>query len=833
MRGGKTFGFALLLMLGWAMGLLTRFRDQLVFRVDGLIHKQGHVLDKGTGEPQDGHHYDQESKGHVTTNQSVSSPHIPVFPTLWFPRASASMRRRKRDWVIPPINFPENDRGPFPKTIVQIRSSNAKKMEITYSITGPGADQPPEGIFTIDKRSGMLFVTMPMDRERKSSYMLLAHATAVGIGRIEEPMELVIHVTDQNDNKPEFTQNPFLGHVTEGALPDTTFMRVTAEDKDDPSTDNGIIRYKIVSQEPKLPGPSMFTINAVSGLVSVAAAGLDREIYPEYKLIIQAADMEGNGLSTTCTAVIAVTDRNDNAPQFVNSTYSGSVNENVNGELVLKMAATDKDEPHTTAWSTKYSIIRGNERKLFSVRADPVTMEGLITTAKGLDFENKNRHTLLVTVENTAPFVISLPTSTATVIVSVEDVNEAPVFMPAVHIIKVSEGLAVGSDMTECLAKDPDSAMKQTVRFQIADDPAKWLKINKETGHIKVKHPMDRESSFVKDGKYKATIIAYDDDVAPATGTGTLIIELDDVNDNPPLVEQRAVSVCNQRPDPIHLTVIDADGPGNTGPFDLELLGETRNNWTAKVNSTSGSVIDLTLKRRLEPGNYNVVLRIYDAGMHFQESTILAEVCECKGRVATCVRHPPSPYTGGPVSIGVLGAIFVILLLALLLLMFLRRRNKPMKEEPLLHDDVRDNLYYYDEEGGGEEDQEYDLSQLHRGLDNRPSVFRNDVVPTLVPEVLYCPRPEEAEEIGNFIEENLKVADSDPKAPPYDSLLVFDYEGGGSEAGSLSSLNSSSSGDQDYDCLADWGPRFRKLADMYCSGEYCDSDKLPSKVVWV
>lgn len=48
--------------------------------------------------------------------------------------------------------------------------------------------------------------------------------------------------------------------------------------------------------------------------------------------------------------------------------------------------------------------------------------------------------------------------------------------------------------------------------------------------------------------------------------------------------------------------------------------------------------------------------------------------------------------------------------------------------------------------------QDYDLSVLHRGLDNRPEVFRNDVVPVLMPAPQYRPRPANPEEIGNFID---------------------------------------------------------------------------------
>lgn len=80
-------------------------------------------------------------------------------------------------------------------------------------------------------------------------------------------------------------------------------------------------------------------------------------------------------------------------------------------------------------------------------------------------------------------------------------------------------------------------------------------------------------------------------------------------------------------------------------------------------------------------------------------------------------------------------------------------------------------------------------------------------------------------DVGNFINERLDDTDEDNKAPPFDSVCEFAYEGGGSDAGSLSSLNTSTSsgGDQDYDYLNDWGPKFAKLADMYGAGQEDDS----------
>lgn len=158
------------------------------------------------------------------------------------------------------------------------------------------------------------------------------------------------------------------------------------------------------------------------------------------------------------------------------------------------------------------------------------------------------------------------------------------------------------------------------------------------------------------------------------------------------------------------------------------------------------------------------------------------------------------------------------LVLMLLIVAMQRRRKVPLFLED--ERDVRENIVQYDDEGGGEEDTEaFDMAALRNLNVLRDSKVQNET-PSVNPysasaRTSYKTLPDNIV-FQEFIWDRLKVTDADPSAPPYDSLQTYAFEGDGSVAGSLSSLESpSSDSEQSYDYLSNCGPRFKKLADLY------------------
>uniref|UniRef100_A0A2K5INX4 Cadherin domain-containing protein n=1 Tax=Colobus angolensis palliatus TaxID=336983 RepID=A0A2K5INX4_COLAP len=642
------------------------------------------------------------------------------------------LRRHKRDWVVAPISVPENGKGPFPQRLNQLKSNKDRDTKIFYSITGPGADSPPEGVFAVEKETGWLLLNKPLDREEIAKYELFGHAVSENGASVEDPMNISIIVTDQNDHKPKFTQDTFRGSVLEGVLPGKRTGKGTA---------TGLL------EDPAIPDflgygrdPSDCTH---SGL---PLSSLSPQKVPEYTLTIQATDMDGDGSTTTAVAVVEILDANDNAPVFDPQKYESHVPENAVGHEVQRLTVTDLDAPNSPAWRATYLIVGGDDGDHFTIATHPESNQGILTTRKGLDFEAKNQHTLYVEVTNETPFVLKLPTSTATVVVHVEDVNEAPVFVPPSKVVEVQEGIPTGEAVCVYTAKDPDKE-NQKISYRILRDPAGWLAMDPDSGQVTVAGTLDREDErFVRNNIYEVMVLAVDNGSLPTTGTGTLLLTLIDVNDHGPVPEPRQITICNQSPVSQVLNITDKDLSPHTSPFQAQLIDDSDIYWTAEVNEKGDTVV-LSLKKFLKQDIYDVHLSLSDHGNKEQLTVIRATVCDCHGHVVTC----PDPWKGGFI-LPVLGAVLALLLLLLVLLLLVRKKRKV--KEPLLlpEDDTRDNVFYYGEEGGGEEDQDYDITQLHRGLEARPEVvLRNDVAPTFIPTPMYRPRPANPDEIGNFI----------------------------------------------------------------------------------
>ncbi|XP_028931988.1 cadherin-15 [Ornithorhynchus anatinus] len=757
-------------------------------------------------------------------------------PPTRFPwRRPAGLSRVKRAWVIPPISVSENYKR-LPYALVQIKSDKQQPGGVIYSIKGPGVDEEPKGIFSIDKFTGKVFLNAMLDREKNDRFRLKAFALGLGGTTLEDPTDLEIVVVDQNDNRPLFREKVITGHVLEGAIPGTYVTKAEATDADDPDTDNAALRYSILEQG----GAEIFSIDGSTGEIRTVQVGLDREVVGVYNLTLQVADLHGDGLTNTATAVIYIDDVNDNPPEFETDKFSVEVAEATAGVDVVRLSVQDRDLPGSPNWVAKFTIVDGDPEGAFAVRTDPKTNEGILSVVKPLDHETRERYQLTVSVQNLSPLQASAAQTApalASVTVKVQDVNEPPVFHGNPRRVSMAEGAPAGSEVTTFSASDPDLQQQQQQLSYLKDyDPEDWLLVDPHSGRIQTKRTLSHKSPFLKDGWYRAIILASDNATPARTATGTLSIEILEVNDHAPILTPPAGALCREpgQGGGLVLSATDEDLPPHGAPFLFQLhpsFPELSRNWTISPVNMTHAVL------RVRPGGqeglYTLPLLLSDSGQPPQqrEQLLNVTVCHC-GEAGGCVPEAAALLSGrAGISLSALVIVLasVILLLALILLVAtLERFRQRAREKGLLDglqdDDVRDNVLNYDEQGGGEEDQDaYDINQLRHPVAGlpppspraRPALRRDAPYNFIVPQHPRKP-PAGPSDIANFISDGLAVADSDPSVPPYDTALIYDYEGSGSPAGTLSSiLSSQGDEDQDYDYLSDWGPRFLRLADLY------------------
>ncbi|XP_071390546.1 cadherin-20-like [Centroberyx affinis] len=668
---------------------------------------------------------------------------------------------------------------------------------IKYILTGEGAGTT----FTIDDSTGDIHAIQRLDREVKAQYALRAQARNRLTDRPLEPeSEFIVKIQDINDNEPRFLDGPYQAAV-----------------------------------------PEMSKI----GLVRVSLADMDRETRENYTVVIQAKDMGGQlgGLAGTTTVNITLSDINDNPPMFDQRLYQMSVPESAPvGSVVGRIWAKDRDIGPNA--EMKYSIIDGDGRDTFDISTDPTNLFGIITIKKPLDFESKPSYTLKVEGANTHldPSLRHRgPFKDVTIVhVSVEDVDEAPAFDSPAYCIELPEDAEIGTVVKTVSARDPDAA-NNTVRYSIerSSDPGKYFYIEITSGSLMTVRSLDREEI----AWHNITVLAMEMNNPTQIASVSVAVKVLDVNDNPPsLTQYFEAYVCeNAKAGQLIQTVtaVDPDEPLGGQHFYYSLAPEAANNPNFTLRDNQDNTAWILTRRggwsQQDQTVFYLPIFISDGEQPVQTSTstLTIRVCSCdqEGKVMSCNAEAyslPASLSRGAL-IAILACIFVLLVMILLMLSLRTHRKKPYLCDE--EENVHENIVRYDDEGGGEEDTEaFDIAAMWNPREahhHHPGKLRQDMLPEIESLSRYVPQACVVggvavgggggdSNVHGYVLAKLLEADVDPCAPPYDSLQTYAYEGEGSVAESLSSLQSGTSNtDHEYDYLNDWGPRFKKLAEMY------------------
>uniref|UniRef100_A0A665X1F5 Cadherin-10-like n=1 Tax=Echeneis naucrates TaxID=173247 RepID=A0A665X1F5_ECHNA len=642
------------------------------------------------------------------------------------------LQRSKRGWMWNQFFLLEEYTGNDHQYVGKLHSNMDRgDGNVKYVLTGDGAGT----LFLIDEKSGDIHATKRLDREEKAMYTLHAKVLDRNTNAELEPdTEFNIKIHDINDNAPKFAKDIYFASVPEMSEVGTSVVTVTATDADDQTYGNSAkLVYSILQGQP------YFSVDSENGTIKTALSGMDREVKENYQVVIQAKDMAGQmgGLSGTTTVSITLSDVNDSPPRFANR--KGPFSSAEIGGAIGRIKADDPDDGRNA--EMEYSIVGGHDT--FNIITDQMTQEGIIVIKKALDYESKRDYEFRVEVKNTyldARFIHGLQFKDyATVKVTVEDVDESPVFTRNPYIIEVHEDTAAGSFVGVVSARDPDADNK-LVKYSIDrhTDLERLFNIDSMNGTITTLKALDREMSKW----HNISVVATEINNPRQTTRVPVFIKVLDVNDNAPEFAMsydtfvcesiKAGEVLIQT-----ISAVDTDEPlvGHKFVFSISASNpnfsiEDRDDNTANILTRRGGFSRREMSMYFLP----VVISDNDYPIQSSTSTLIVRVCACdsQGKMQSC-NPEVLPFSDG-LTTGALVAILLCVIILLMIVVLFAALRRQRKKEPLIisKEDVRDNVVSYNDEGGGEEDtQAFDIGTLRNPEVMDANKLRRDIIPEM------------------------------------------------------------------------------------------------------
>uniref|UniRef100_A0A672GBW4 FAT atypical cadherin 2 n=1 Tax=Salarias fasciatus TaxID=181472 RepID=A0A672GBW4_SALFA len=517
-----------------------------------------------------------------------------------------------------------------PQTFVVRVSLTSSGQNVTFSIK----NNPDTSKFKMNPRTGIIVTTERFDYETKDRYEF-----DVVANHGEAETHIVVEITDENDNSPQFTRSSFEASLDENSPIGSSVLKVSASDKDNGK--NGLVTYAIANS-----GQSPFTIDPFTGVISTSEH-LDYELMKRrYHLRIWALD-SGAPFSqvTECPVTITLNNINDNVPLFERVNCNLTVPPDLMvGHAVVQLSAIDLDELQ----QLQYFIESGNEIQAFAINSSSgaVTLQRPIPPNQGsftlrvVASDGKHRSeasVVRITVTNRGDESVTQCRETGIVkqltdklietikpdLLSVEEDTFSDIHITNRHSPKFDQGVPSSIDLSEdhplnstiiqVKATDLDSGFNSQLVYTISGgNEDSCFSIHTFTGEL---YSLDRENS----PRHDLWIEARDQAKLGSQlfSVTSLVLVVQDVNDNPPKFLPKVYKVKIPEDVPVGTLLVwmesmDPDlGSGGLVTYNLK----TTMGGTFQLDPSTGA---LTLERELDferRPSYNLTVRAVDHGL--------------------------------------------------------------------------------------------------------------------------------------------------------------------------------------------------------------------------
>ncbi|KAM6322676.1 protocadherin beta-15-like [Podargus strigoides] len=368
--------------------------------------------------------------------------------------------------------------------------------------------------FVIDPLNGEIRLTKPLDFEVAENYELSVRATDGG--GLSAICKVLVEVVDVNDNAPELEVSSFSSPLPENVFPGTVVALFAVRDQD--AGANGKVSCALEDQLSFSLRPAYKNYYE---LVTVSA--LDREETAQYTLTVIAADAGSPPLTTTQTFTVDISDVNDNAPVFNQTSYTMFVHEN-NAPMVLvgAVSAVDADVGPNAKVTYSLALAPPTEPRPYSWIS--VNSEnGHVFVLRPLDYEQVRQIEVLVSASDAGSPPLSANVTVRLLVVDEND-NTPQVLHPAQDSSPPSSELVpmsaeAGYLITKVVAVDADSGQNSWLSYHLlrATDPGLFA-VGAQSGEVRLKRPVTERDAM----KQKLVVLVRDNGQPPLSATAAL-----------------------------------------------------------------------------------------------------------------------------------------------------------------------------------------------------------------------------------------------------------------------------------------------------------------------